>query len=223
VGAAGLARLVADAPDQPIEPSAALAIGPASTRDSAAALASARVSRSERVVLGRRIDVAVEHETAAAAGRLPVVAVGGGIDYGRPNPRIFPRAERWDESWDAGLNVTWSLWDGGRVRAEVAQAASLAEAARHRLAEFDSALAVEIRQRTVELESARAAVVAAEDAVRAATEAQRVVTERYRAGVIGQIEVLDAEFALLQAELDRTRGLANVRLSEARLARALEQ
>jgi outer membrane protein TolC len=223
VAAAGLARLVADDPDQPIEPNAVLALGPAATRDTAAALASARVARSERVVLGRRIDVAVEHEVAAAAGRLPVVAVGGGIDYGRPNPRIFPRAERWDESWDAGLNVTWSLWDGGRVRAEVAQAASLAEAARHRLAEFDSALAVEIRQRTVELESARAAVVAAEDAVRAATEAQRVVTERYRAGVIGQIEVLDAEFALLQAELDRTRGLANVRLSEARLARALEQ
>jgi hypothetical protein len=33
--------------------------------------------------------------------------------------------------------------------------------------------------------------------------------------------VTDAEFALLQAELDRTRALAGVRLSEARLARAI--
>jgi outer membrane protein TolC len=47
------------------------------------------------------------------------------------------------------------------------------------------------------------------------------VAERYRAGVITQTEVLDAEFALLQAELDRTRALAGVRLAEARLARAI--
>ena len=36
-----------------------------------------------------------------------------------------------------------------------------------------------------------------------------------------EIEVLDAEFALLQSELDRTRALAGVRLAEARLTRAL--
>jgi len=64
-------------------------------------------------------------------------------------------------------------------------------------------------------------VTAADDAVRAATEARRVVGERYAAGVIAEIEVLDADFALLQAQLDRTRTLANVRLAEARLARAV--
>jgi outer membrane protein TolC len=47
------------------------------------------------------------------------------------------------------------------------------------------------------------------------------VGERYRAGVIAQTEVLDAEIARLQAELDRTRALAGVRFAEARLARAL--
>jgi outer membrane protein TolC len=49
------------------------------------------------------------------------------------------------------------------------------------------------------------------------------VSERYRAGVITQIEVLDAQFALLQAQLERTRALANIRLAEARLARASGQ
>jgi outer membrane protein TolC len=113
------------------------------------------------------------------------------------------------------------LWDGGRVQAEVAQASSLVTAARRRLDHFDSALAVDVRQSTIELDTSRAAVQAAEDAVPAATEAHRVVGERYTAGVISQIEVLDAEFALLQAELDRTRAQANVRLAEARLERTL--
>jgi outer membrane protein TolC len=94
-------------------------------------------------------------------------------------------------------------------------------AARQRLAEFDSVLALEVRQRLLEIDSGRAAVAASEDFVRAAAEARRVVSERYRAGVIAQTEVLDAEVALLQAELDRTRAMAGVRFAEARLTRAL--
>ena len=160
---------------------------------------------------------------AAVAGRRPTVAVAGGADYARPNPRIFPRADRWQESWDIGVNVSWTLWDGGRTAAEAAAAAHMASAARERLAEFDSTLDVEVRQRIREIESRRAAVAAAEEGVRAAAEAHRVVNERYRAGVSTQTEVLDAEFALLQAQLDRTRALAGVRLAEARLARAIGQ
>jgi len=73
----------------------------------------------------------------------------------------------------------------------------------------------------LEIDSGRAAVVASNDTVRAAAEARRVVSERYAAGVITQTEVIDADLALLQAELDRTRGMAAVRLAEAQLARAL--
>jgi outer membrane protein TolC len=181
----------------------------------------ARQSRDERRALERRLESATDLRTAAAAGRLPTLAVAGGVDYARPNPRIFPRADRWDDSWDASINMRWSLWDGGRIAADVAQAAGGIEVARQRLAEFDSVLTVEVRQRALDLESGRAAVAAAGDAVRSAAEARRVVAERYQAGVIAQIEVLDAEYALLQAQLDQTRALAGVRLSEARLARAI--
>jgi outer membrane protein len=221
IASGDLGRLVFDDPLRPVDPNAALDAAVAATTELGGAVAIAREARPERSALSRRIDAAGEQRTAAAAGRLPQVSIGGGYDFARPNPRIFPRADRWEDSWDASVNLTWSLWDGGRVSAEVAQAASQAEAARQRLKEFDSQLTSEVRQRLLEIDSGRAAVSAADDAVRAAAEAQRVVTERYRAGVIAQIEVLDAEFALLQAELDRTRAQAGVRLAEARLARAM--
>ena len=221
VSTADLARLLGLSPGQPIEPVATLDAQTAPVAGADALLAGARESRDERRALQQRIQSATDLRAAAAAGRLPTIAVAGGVDYAKPNPRIFPRADRWDDSWDAGINVRWSLWDGGRTAADVAQAAGNIEAARQRLAEFDSVLGVEVRQRTLDLESGRAALVAATDGVRAAAEARRVVAERYQAGVIAQIEVLDAEYALLQAELDRTRALANIRLAEARLARAL--
>ena len=78
-----------------------------------------------------------------------------------------------------------------------------------------------MRQRQLELQSSRAAISATADGVRAAAEAHRVVAERFNAGVVTNTEVLDAQTALLQAELDRTRALANARFAEARLARAV--
>jgi outer membrane protein TolC len=221
VATADLARLVGRAPGEGVEPVAVLDAPATSVSGLDAMVAAARESRDERRALERRLASATDLRSAAAAGKRPNLTVAGGVDYARPNPRIFPRAERWDDSWDASINVRWPLWDSGRTAADVAQAAGNIEAARQRLAEFDSVLPVEVRQRALDIESGRASVAAAGDAVRAATEARRVVGERYQAGVITQFEVLDAEYALLQAELDRTRALAGVRLAEARLARAM--
>jgi outer membrane protein len=221
VASADLARLVGLDLAQTVEPVADLQ-RPAGAEQTFDALTREGLSRRpERKGLELRITAADLQKAAAAAARKPVIALGAGVDYARPNPKIFPRADRWDDSWDAGVNVTWSLWDGGRVAAEVAQAAGAASVVRERLREFDSVLAVEVRQRSLEISSGTAAVAAADEAVRAATEARRVVGERYRAGVIAQGDVLDAELALLQSQLDRTRALASVRLAEARLDRVL--
>ncbi len=226
LSSAELARLIGADLLQPIEPAAVLDLAALDPIEPAppsisGLVAEARAMRDERRALEYRIEAANEQRTAAEGSRRPVIAVTGGFDYARPNPRIFPRAERWDESWDVGIAATWSLWDGGRARADATLAGSVATAAEQRLAEFDSIVALEVRQRMLEIDSGRAAVAAADDTVRAAAEARRVVTERYGAGVIAQAEVLDADVALLQAELDRTRAIAGVRFAEARLARAL--
>jgi outer membrane protein TolC len=221
VSSAEFARLVGLDPSQAIEPVADLE-RPVTAEQAFDALAREGLARRpDRKALELRVTAADLQKAAAAAGRKPVVTLGGGVDYARPNPKIFPRADRWEDSWDASANVSWSLWDGGRVAADVAQAAGAASAVRERLREFDSLLAVEVRQRSLEIASGTAAVAAADEAVRAATEARRVVGERYRAGVIAQGDVLEAELALLQSQLDRTRALASVRLAEARLDRAV--
>lgn len=224
MSSAELARLVGlDAGAPLLQPDAVLESAPGAAPPAAALAADARAVRDDRRAIERRIEAAAEQYNAARAAAKPLVAIVSGIDYAKPNPRIFPRADRWEDSWDAGINVSWALWDSGRVRAEAAQAAGMIAAARQRLEEFDSVLALEIRQRQLEIDSGRAAIAAAADGVRAAAEARRVVVERYNAGVAIQTDVLDADFALLQAELDRTRAMAGVRFSEARLARALGQ
>jgi outer membrane protein TolC len=151
------------------------------------------------------------------------VGVAAGYDYARPNQRIFPRNGDWRDSWDLSVNVSWLLWDGGRRRAESAEALATTRGARSRLAEFERQVAFEVQQRRLEVESSRAAIATADAGLRSATEARRVVSERFNAGVAISTDVLDAEVALLQAGLDRTRALANARLADARLQSAVGQ
>ena len=184
-------------------------------------IADALKVRPERQALEARADAAVDRADAAGTSARPQVAVTGGYDYARPNPRIFPRAAEWNTSWDASVNVSWTLWDGGRRAAEQGEARATASALKTRIADFDRQTTFEVRARVLELDSSRQSVAAADEEIRAAAEAERVVGERYRAGVATTTDVLDAQVARLQAELDRTRAMANVRLAEARLKRAL--
>ncbi len=225
-------RIVAEADLQrltAIDP-APLALEPAERRpatasatDVAALVARALNRRPERQALERRVESANLRASAAAASGRPQVGIGGGYDYARPNPRIFPRRNEWNTSWDASVNVSWTLWDAGRRAAETGEARADAAALRTRVDEFDRQVTFDVRARTAELDSSRQTVAAADDEVRAAVEAERVVGERYRVGVATATDVLDAQLVRLQAELDRTHAAANVRLAEARLERAVGQ
>jgi outer membrane protein TolC len=218
---ADLARLVGLPVEAPIVPAVTLmpAVPPAEPTD--ALVERARADRPERKAIAERVTAAGERQQAAAAGTRPQFSVTGGVDYASPNPRHFPRSIRWQTSWDAGMSLAWSFWDGGRVRAQVAESAAAERALRERLAELDTRIAADVLQRRLELDASLAAIKAAEDGVRSAAEARRVVAERFNAGVATNTDVLDAQTDLLTAELDRTRALAQSRLAEARLARAL--
>ena len=186
-------------------------------------IARALEARPERQALELRAASADSRASATSSTKWPQVGFGSGFDYANPQPRNFPRASVWATAWDVSINATWTLWDGGRRGAETGEARANAKALRTRVGDFDRQVTFEVRQRALELESSRQAVSAAADEVRAAVEAERVVGERYNAGVATATDVLDAQVARLQAELDRTRAVANVRLAEARLERAIGQ
>src|SRR6478735_324340 len=178
-------------------------------------------SRAERKALTLRMGGAEERQKAASTGNKPTVSLGGGVDYANPNPKHFPRQDKLQRSWDIGVNVNWNFVDFGRSRSQVAEAAAAVSATRERLAEFDSIVSADVRQRLLDLDSSQAMLGAAADAVRSASESRRVLGDRFNAGVATSTDVLVAQVQLLESQLTRTRALANVRLAEARLERAL--
>ena len=194
---------------------------PALPLDAAALVAAAIETRPERKALSLRLGGLEARQQAAQATNKPTGSVAGGVDYANPNPRIFPRTRKWQESWDVAFNVNWNFYDFGRTRAQVAEASAAVSATRARIAELDSLISADVEQRLLDLQSSDAIVRAASDAITSAAEARRIVADRFAAGVATSTDVLVAQVALLESELARTRALAGQRLAEARLERSL--
>jgi len=219
-----LRRLIGVAPSTVLELTDSLestAATPLATGEVSDVIKQALEARPERQALSFRMGGAAERQKAALTQTKPTVAFAGGFDYAHPNRKIFPVVKRWDESWDVGVNVNWNFFDFGRAKSQANEAAAVVTAARARIAEFDSIVSADVRQRLLDVESSQAMVRAATDAVRSAAEARRVVIDRVGAGVATSTDVLIAQVQLLESELVRTRALAGVRLAEARLERAL--
>jgi outer membrane protein TolC len=218
VGAPSRARIEVEDPTS--EPASADAAAP----DAAAlgALAEeALARRPEKAALQERIAAAGLRVQAERAQGRPQVTLAGGFDYANPNRRILPPTAEWQDSWDVAVNLSWSLFDGGRRRAAERRAAARADALRRQADDLDRRIRLEVTARRLEVEAARRAVAVAARNVEAARENSHVASERHQAGVIPSSERLDAEVLLLRAGLDHTEALAALRAGRAALDRAL--
>jgi outer membrane protein TolC len=216
-----LARLMGVTTPAGFEPADVLDGGAPPSADPNALVAEAIAQRPELAALNLRSDGITARLDAIAATRKPQISVLSGYDWAHPNPRIFPRQSRWEDSYDISLNVSWQFWDSGRAAADRAEALATQAAINERRLDAETQIQADVRKQLVDLATSRASLVPARLALSAAQETRRVVADRFEAGVATTLDVLDAQLAEMQAELDRTRVLADIRLAEARLARLL--
>jgi outer membrane protein len=218
---ANLQRLLGLGPETSIETLDTLATEAAAEEELEALVSAGLASRPERARIEAQIRALEALVRIERAARWPQVGVSAGLDYANPNRQVLPPEAAWKHTWDVGVQLSVSVFDGGRVSAAVARAEAEGQAARHRLADLERRIRLQVTQAALGLETAQAAVDVAERGFEAARENHRVAGERYREGVIPSSALLDASVAQLQAGLDRTQALAEVRLAAADLDRAV--
>jgi outer membrane protein TolC len=218
---ANLARLLGLDDGRGLEPAESLEQPPRPTPGLEPMVQEALGARPERTAAMARIGAAEARVRVEKAARWPQASFNAGFDYSNPNRRILPPEAAFKDSWDVNVNLNWSAFTSGRTSAAIARAQAQLDAARSQLVDIDRRVRLQVTQRALDLETARAAAEVAERGLEAARESQRVASERYRAGVLPSAELLDAEVALLRAGLDRTETHAQTRLAEAALDRAL--
>jgi outer membrane protein len=176
--------------------------------------------RSELASLDARSEGLRQSAKATMATIKPYALALAAMEPSRPNMRFVPPIDAWRTSWTVDLKFVWPFFDGGRSKAQAAALTAQASGVDARRTDVEDAIGFEIRKTLLEIQFGEAQIVASDEGVAAAAEARRVVGERFLAGVATSTEVLDAQVALLEAQLERSRLDAALRLSEARLIRA---
>jgi len=123
--------------------------------------------------------------------------------------------------WSLGIALSQPIFQGGRLFAEV-EAVKARE--RQAIAQYQKTLQEafrEVRQALNTQVKAREAFEAEGARTVALAEALRLALIRYRSGLLSQLEVLDSERNLLQAELNRSDALRLQRAAVADLVKAL--
>jgi outer membrane protein len=149
--------------------------------------------RPELVALAAQARALQQQAASERAKNGPQVQIQGGYLY-QEDRYVNPNGV-------AGvlLGVQWNALDMGRVRNEANALSQKAEAVTRMRRDGESMIALEVRQRWLELETARQRVRVARQATAQADENLRVARDRYQHQVGTNTEVLDAETLRVQA------------------------
>jgi outer membrane protein len=187
------------AADVPAEPAQAVALGLARRPDLAAAEA--------------RGDAARRAVSAIRAERLPRVDLAA--DYGLNGPQVGSMIR----TGQVGVEVTLPILDGWRHEGRRAEQEAAARAADIRAHDLAQEIAAEVDAAFLDIGAAQAQSGIAAEGLRLAEQELSQARERFRAGVAGNIEVIDAQAALVRArdgDIDARYAAAAARVALAR-------
>lgn len=151
----------------------------------------------------------------------PQISLVGGVNYNNPNQRIMPLKEQFDATWDVGVQFTFNLWNWGQTKYQAAQAEAQLVQAQDAVASLKDMVAVEVTQNTLTLNQAKKKIAVAEAGKEQAEENLRVNNERLGQGLALTTDIIDAEFASLQANISYETALADYQVAKARLEKSL--
>jgi len=157
---------------------------------------------------------------ASASGYYPQIFLSGNYYYENPHQRYMPAEDEFHDSWDVGIGLSYTLWNWGKTSRQRQQTISMYKKTQETVKEMRDGIILEVTQSKLELEQAVQQNIAARQALDAAEASYKIVGELYQQGMTLNSEMLDAESALLKAQIDYQSILADYQIAAAKFRRA---
>ncbi|WP_308537111.1 TolC family protein [uncultured Megasphaera sp.] len=154
----------------------------------------------------------------ADAGNKPTVAITGGNNWA---DNTFPGIDANKRSWNIGAGVTYNFYDGGATKAKVNQAKQDLLVARETEQKTREAVQLEVKQAYLNIRSAAQKVEETQTVVDQAHENYRIQNIRYQAGVGINLDVLDAQLSLNEAQVNHIQALYDYNVGIAKLEQVM--
>jgi len=163
--------------------------------DSAEALNNALSERCELQELHQRTQAAENMKTAAQSGWYPQIQLHSSFYYNRPNQRIMPAKDQFDETWDVGVSLQWNLWDWGGTAARAEQATEEIRGLQIASNQTKDAISLEVNYNLLNLRTAQERVKLAELLVEQSSEEYTITNAAFKFQAATSTELLDSENA----------------------------
>ncbi len=160
-----------------------------------------------------------------AAGQLRIVSLGNkpflalNVFAGFKNG-YEPDLTKWQSNYAAGLELKIPVFDSYRTSHQKDEARANLDAARVHTTDIEQRVFAEVNQAIASVNSSLDKITNTETQVRQAQQAVSMARVRYTAGVITNLDLLDAEIALAQTKLIRLRAFYDYTVSLIELDRA---
>jgi outer membrane protein TolC len=180
-------------------------------------VSTARQSRPDVKAAEKEVARAKEIVRVAQADYYPVLSF---ITQVESNTRKFTSSA---ENFAVFVNARWNLFNGFATQEKVVEAQALMRRAELLRDDLMQVVAKEVEQLRLGLNVARRQVGVARENVAQGEESLRILQDRYHFGLARNVDVLDSEAALKQAEHDLLRAQINSQIFRARLNLATGQ
>lgn len=178
-------------------------------------------NRAEIKSINYRIKASESGVTLAQSNWYPQIFLFSNLYYSRPNLRIVPGQDKFNETWDAGLSLNWDVWNWFSTSYQTEQAEATLTQSQERLGILKDAVTLEVTQNYLSVNQNKMKIDISEIGVRQAEENMRITSERFKQGLVTSSDIIDAEVALLQAKTNYTNSLVDFELAKAKLNKSL--
>jgi outer membrane protein TolC len=210
-----LARTIGIPVGQPIQLTDAVPYAPLTAMNFDEALAHAYKVRPEFRAEESRLRSAELAVNAAKGEALPTVELNGQTGYIGP----APGSSELTYAISAGVRIP--IFQGGKVKADVDQAAALLRQERQQMENLRGRVEYEIRSALLDVKTSDDQVMVANQQIGLAAEQLKEAQDRYKAGVSGSLEVVQAQEAVAGANENHIQALYQNNVAKLTLVRAL--
>jgi outer membrane protein len=187
--------------------------------DLSGAVARAMEERSEIAALRKTEKLRREDVVYARGGYKPSLQAFGG--YQARSPNFTEDLENALHGWEAGVQMSWSAWDGGLTRGRVTEAEARLDRARVDVEDEQRRVELDVRTSYSQFIEAKEVLESQKKVQEEAEEALRLAEARLTAGTGTQLDVLDAQTALTDARTTQVQALHDYSVARSRLKRSI--
>ncbi|MBK8944333.1 MAG: TolC family protein [Ignavibacteriae bacterium] len=177
----------------------------------------AKSNRLEIQSLSKKLSAGKEQLTASKSGWYPSIFLISDFYYSRPNQRIFPQKDQFDDTWDVGISLSWDIWNWGYNSSQSQQAESNLIQLETTKAQIEDAIEIEVYNAFLQFQSAIKKVELNKLTLEQTEENYRITNDKYLVQLVSSTDLIDAETSLYSAKTELLNSLIDYELAKIKL------